>query len=122
MLQSQVTELLKMLGWEWLHVRKSIAYSKNKGRGYQTTTNIKGWPDLAPCWSHRQPGRFLAIELKVPPDHLSDDQEQVRARLMAAGFEFYEITPANFDDLLTILKPGGADLYPPGVTPKGMTT
>jgi hypothetical protein len=102
-LQEQVTDLLTMTGWRWLHVRKSIAWSKGKGRGYQTTTNRKGWPDLAPIWSARQPSRHLAIEIKVPPDHLSSDQEEVRDELIAAGFEYYVITPADLDGLPAIL-------------------
>lgn len=113
-LQRQVTELLAMMGWEWLHVRKS-AKSTRPGAGWVTTTNIRGWPDLAPIWSRRQPGRHLAIEIKVPPDKLKPDQERCAALLRAGGFEVRVVTPDNFDDLVEWLKP--LAVHPP--TPAG---
>lgn len=100
-LQAAVVELFTYTGWEHLHVRKSVG----KGSKWVTTTNLKGWPDLAPCWNRRQPGRILAIEIKVPPDTLSDDQVKVRDALTAAGFEFYVIEPRDLERLPTILKP-----------------
>lgn len=100
-LQTQVTQLLTMTGWRWLHVRRSIG----KGRKWVTTTNIVGWPDLAPVWNPRQPGRHLAIELKVPPDKLSDDQAVCMAALESAGFETFTITPDDLEELATILRP-----------------
>lgn len=103
LLQEQVTQLLTMTGWRWLHVRKSVG----KGNKWRTTTNVKGWPDLAPCWSPRQPGRFLALELKVPPDKLSADQAECRDELVAAGVEFHVVTPADLQHLAAILRPGG---------------
>lgn len=87
-LQSQVVEVAKLLGWAHLHVRRSIG----KGRQWATTTNVVGWPDLL-LWNPRQPGRHLAIELKVPPDRLSADQEKVLDELAAAGFETHVVTP-----------------------------
>lgn len=87
-LQSQVLEVAKLLGWNHLHVRRSIG----KGNKWVTTTNIVGWPDLL-LWNPRQPGRHLAIELKVPPDKLSPDQAKVLDELGAAGFETHVITP-----------------------------
>lgn len=118
-LQEQVTDLLTMTGWKYLHVRKSIG----KGRKWQTTTNIKGWPDLAPCWSARQPGRVLALELKVPPDKLSKDQEACRDSLVAAGVEFHVVTPSSLQHLALVLRPGGirdagrGEPYPPSPNP-----
>lgn len=87
-LQAQVVEIAKLLGWQHLHVRRSIG----KGRQWVTATNIIGWPDLL-LWNPRQPGRHLAIELKVPPDRLSPEQEKVLADLEAAGFETHVVTP-----------------------------
>lgn len=118
-LQEQVTQLLTMTGWRWLHVRKSVG----KGRKWATTTNIKGWPDLAPCWSARQPGRILALELKVPPDKLSADQEACRVELVAAGVEFHVVTPSDLQRLALTLRPGGireagrVEPYPPSPNP-----
>ena len=39
-LQGQVVELLGLVGWKHLHVRKSIG----KGKRWVTTTNVVGWP------------------------------------------------------------------------------
>jgi len=87
-LQAMVCQLAHIMGWRWLHVRRSIG----KGHRWATTTNIVGWPDLI-LWSPRQPGRQLAVELKVPPDKLTDDQAAVLGDLAAAGWECYVVTP-----------------------------
>lgn len=114
LLQEATVKLLNYTGWRHLHVRRALG----KGNKWVTTTNIKGWPDLAPCWSPKQPGRIIAIELKVPPDRLSPEQEEVADDLARAGFEFYVITPADLERLAGILqKPRGAD-YPPASTPE----
>lgn len=99
-LQNAVVQLLAMTGWSHLHVRRSIG----KGRKWQTTTNVKGWPDLL-LWSPRQPGRHIAMELKVPPDTLSDEQAEVLAELEASGFECHVITEADLERLPGILRP-----------------
>lgn len=93
-LQSQIKQLLDYTGWEHLYVRKS----RGRGSQWATTTNTPGWPDMCPLWNARQPGRHLAIEVKVPPDKLSADQEAVRLRLIAGGFEYRVITEAELLD------------------------
>lgn len=98
-LQEAVTKLLALMGWRWLHVRRSIG----KGRRWVTATNVVGWPDLAPLWNPKQPGRHLAIELKVPPDDLSDAQRDVLADLTAAGFETFVIRPDDLQMLAQVL-------------------
>lgn len=89
-LQGTITKLLRVTNWQWLHVRKSIGRGQG-GRKWQTTTNIKGWPDLAPCWSELQPGRLVAIEVKILPDKLRPEQIVVRDSLLASGWEFYVV-------------------------------
>lgn len=96
-LQSQVVQLLKMTGWSHLSIRRSIG----KGNRWVTTTNIKGWPDLL-CWSTRQPGRHVAIEIKAATD-LSPDQVTCLDELRAADFEVYVIRTKDLDMLATIL-------------------
>ena len=49
-LQAMVCQLAHIMGWRWLHVRRSIG----KGHRWATTTNIVGWPDLI-LWSHLTP-------------------------------------------------------------------
>lgn len=83
--------LLNIFSWRHLHVRTT----KGKVRGqwqYLTATNVIGWPDLF-CWSPRQPGRLLAIELKVPPDTLTHEQRVLLRDLAASGIECYVIRP-----------------------------
>lgn len=104
-LQRQVEDLLPMVGWRWLHVRKTTATGGRGGKArWTTTTNVKGWPDLAPLWSERQPGRIVAVEVKVPPDWLSTDQVAIRRSLERAGWEFYVLTPAATDRSVDVAK------------------
>lgn len=91
-LQSDVVTLCSYTGWSHLHVRRSIG----RGKKWVTSTNVVGWPDLL-LWSMRQPGRHLAVELKVPPDKLSDDQHETLNELAAAGFECYVVVPKRSD-------------------------
>jgi hypothetical protein len=96
-LQQQIIDLAHLLGWRHLHVRRSIG----KGRKWVTTTNVIGWPDLL-LWSSRQPGRHIAIEVKVPPDKLAEAQRSVLDDLAASGFEVHVITPDTFDTLVAV--------------------
>lgn len=93
-LQGQVVDALNAMGWRHLHVRRSVG----RGSRWTTTTNVKGWPDLF-CWTPRQPGRFVAIEVKVQPDDLRPDQAEVLADLAASGVECYVLWP---EDLTTL--------------------
>lgn len=87
-LQTETIKLAKMYGFDHLHVRRSIG----KGRQWVTATNVKGWPDLL-LWSpERQPGRHIAVELKVPPDDLHVDQRECLVELAGAGFEVWVLT------------------------------
>jgi len=101
-LQEQVVALLGIFGWQHLHVRTTLG--KVHGH-YQhlTATNVLGWPDLAPCWSPRQPGRILALELKVPPDKPSNAQRAVLRDLAASGIEAHVIRPDDITDRLPAL-------------------
>lgn len=97
-LQQQVIDLAHLLGYRHLHVRRSIG----KGRRWATTTNVVGWPDLL-LWSRRQPGRHVAIELKVPPDKVRPEQQACLDELAAAGFEVYVIRPDDVVRLANLL-------------------
>lgn len=76
--QETVIDLAKQLGWEWLHVRKSIG----KGKKWATTTNVVGWPDLL-LWHPRRGGQ-VALELKVTTDP-TPEQLAVLESLRASG-------------------------------------
>lgn len=108
-LQAQVCDLLAMTGWSWLHVRRSIG---GRHQGWVTSTVLcvagqrmeRGWPDLV-AWSPRQPGRHLAIEVKVPPDKLRPEQTEVLHSLDAAGWEAHVVHPDGLQALAAILAP-----------------
>lgn len=94
--QAQVTELAGYLGWKFLHVRRSIG----KGRQWQTTTNVRGWPDLF-LW---HPARgFLALELKVGSNQATPEQETVLAELEAAGARTMVAYPRHLDAVKDLL-------------------
>lgn len=91
-LQEQVVALLAIFGWRHLHVRTTLGKVHGQYR-HTTATNVIGWPDLAPCWSPLQPGRVLALELKVPPDKPKPAQAAVLRDLEASGIECHVIRP-----------------------------
>jgi hypothetical protein len=79
--QAQIVDAARIFGWSHLHVRKSIG-RRGGARGWQTTTNVRGWPDLL-LW-HPTRGGALAVEVKVPPDRATPEQEAVLADLAAS--------------------------------------
>lgn len=95
--QAQVVELAKILHWDHLHVRKSIG----KGKSWQTTTNLVGWPDLL-LW-HRQHG-FAAFELKVGKNVATPEQLAVLATLDAAGARTMVAYPQDWDTVVAVLQ------------------
>lgn len=98
-LQADILKLAHLMGWKHLHVRRTIG----RGKTWVTATNLKGWPDLL-LWSTRQPGRHIAVELKVPPDKLTPSQTAVLAELEAAGFEVYVWTPSDIETAASVLR------------------
>jgi len=92
--QKQVTDLLKVLGWRWMHVRKSKGY----GDAWTTATNVEGWPDLL-CWSIRGRPGFLAIELKVRKNPATPNQLAVLDQLHRAGAKAWVLYPRHLDAL-----------------------
>lgn len=95
--QTQVVELAHLLRWQHLHVRRSIG----KGRSWQTTTNIVGFPDLL-LW-HPQHG-FAALELKSETGKATDEQVAVLASLAAAGARTMIARPSDIDAVTALLQ------------------
>ncbi len=87
--QSHLVELAGILGWNVLHVRRSIG----KGTRWTTTTSIVGWVDLL-CW-HPRHGMFAA-ELKSERGHLRPEQVEVLDSLAAAGIETHVWRPSDW--------------------------
>lgn len=98
--QEQVTDLLRIGGWEWLHVRRSLG--KRGGQtAWQTTTNISGWPDLYAF--HPEWQRHCAIELKAKYNKPTDDQIAVLTSLYRSGVEAHVWWPKDLDEATAIL-------------------
>lgn len=96
--QQQVIDLAHMLGWQHLHVRRTIGAKKQ----WVTSTNRKGWPDLF-LW-HPAEG-FAAIELKCGADKATAEQTQVLAELAAAGAATMVAFPHDLDAVVALLRP-----------------
>lgn len=99
--QRQVCELAAICGWRFLHVRKSIGRRGGEA-GWQTTTNLKGWPDLL-LWSEKQ-RRVLAAELKSEKGRVSDAQYEILESLHAAGVETYIWRPADLTQIQSVFR------------------
>ena len=96
--QPQFLDLAHMLGWQHMHVRRTIG----KGRKWTTGTSVKGWPDLT-LW-HEGQVRLIFVELKSDDGRLSPDQEVVLASLDAAGQETYVFRPSDLELAARILR------------------
>ena len=94
--QAQVVELARILGWQYLHVRRSIG----KGRKWATTTNVIGWPDLL-LW-HPKHG-FAAIELKVGRNRVTAEQVEVLRSLERAGARILVAYPSELPAVQALL-------------------
>lgn len=100
-LQAATVDLLKVLGYQYLTVRRSLGYRKGQGAAHMTTTNIKGWPDIT-CWKPGQPG-VKAIEVKIPPDRLRPEQKDVLTSLDSSGVECFVVRPGDLPELARLL-------------------
>jgi len=94
--QQQVVELAGMLGWQHLHVRRSIG----KGSRWVTATNVVGWPDLF-CW-HPTRG-VVAIELKSQAGQPTPEQLRVLETLRTAGVPSFVWRPSDWDEITSVL-------------------
>ncbi len=97
-LQAQVVELAHILGWEVMHVRRSIG----KGTRWTTATSVVGWPDLF-FWRRRD---MFAAELKSAKGKLTSDQEHVLRGLGEAGLSVFVWRPEDWDQIQRVLEKG----------------
>lgn len=79
--QRSVCELARIYHWDYLHVRKSMG-RRGGAAGWQTTTNVKGWPDLL-LW--KAGCGVIAAELKSDTGRTTLEQDRVLASLRASG-------------------------------------
>lgn len=99
--QQQVVQLAEILGWQWLHVRKSLGRRDGK-RGWQTTTNLKGWVDLT-LWHPRH--GLIFVEFKSAGGKVTPEQEAVHVSLRAAGQRVFVWRPGDLEDVQRVLNP-----------------
>lgn len=107
--QEQVIQLAHLLGWEHLHVRRTVG----RGKRWTTATNLKGFPDLF-LWHPRH--GFVAVELKVGKDKPTPDQIAVLASLAAAGARTMVAYPADLDALRAMLSGASRNGEPSSAT------
>lgn len=92
--QEQVIELARMLGWQHMHVRRSIG----KGRRWTTATNVDGWPDLTLIRpTDDYDGEIIFVELKAQNGIATDEQLAVHDMLRKAGHDAYVWRPSDLD-------------------------
>lgn len=91
-------DLMHSLGWNHLHVRRTIG----RGKQWVTATNRSGFPDLF-AWHPRH--GFAAVELKVGADKATPEQTQVLAELAAAGAATMVAYPHDLPALQSLLSP-----------------
>lgn len=95
--QSQVIDLARALGWKTAHFRPALTKSGNwitavAGDG-------KGFPDLVLVRD-----RVIFAELKRDTEKPSSAQRDWLDALERAGVEVYVWRPADFDDIVEVLK------------------
>lgn len=96
--QRQVVDLCHQLGYEHLHVRRTIG----RGNKWVTSTNVIGWPDIF-GWHPRH--GFAGVELKVGADKATSEQLAVLASLGAAGARTMVAYPHDLEALKSLLRP-----------------
>lgn len=97
-LQAQIVELAHVLGWEVMHVRRSIG----KGTRWTTTTSVAGWPDLF-LWRRRE---MFAAELKSAKGKVTPEQTHVLHGLVEAGLSVFVWRPEDWDQIQRVLEKG----------------
>lgn len=98
--QLQVTDLALRLGWQYLHIR--AGRTADSWRTPISGPLGKGWPDLLLC--RPRDARVLAIELKRDGAKTTPEQDNVLEILGASGVETHVFRPADFDDVLEVLR------------------
>jgi hypothetical protein len=95
--QKAVLDLAKRNGWRTAHFRPG----RTSNGGWKTAVagDGKGFVDLVLVRE-----RVVWAELKIPPNTLSVDQLSWRDALLAAGQEWYEWTPKDWQRIEEVLR------------------
>lgn len=94
--QDKVVRFAIDAGWLVNHT-----YRSRVGSGaWRTTTTSPGFPDLLLL----KAGRMVVLELKMPGNHASDDQNRWVATFQTiAGVEAYVVYPADWGEIVALL-------------------
>lgn len=99
-LQANLFELAGILRVRLLHVRRSIG----KGKRWQTTTSIVGWPDI---FAYSPKGNWhFAAELKSENGVVTPEQMQVLIDLEDAGVPTFIWRPKDWDQIQRVMQHG----------------
>ncbi len=98
----QLVDMGHYCGWRVAGFRPART---NKGWRTPVIGDAKGYPDL----HFYKPERVVVIEVKVPPDKLSPEQQEWHDLLEKIPcYEVYVLTPQDFDKAVDILR--GSDV------------
>lgn len=94
--QDKVVQFAKDAGWLVNHTYRS----RVGGGAWRTTTSSPGFPDLVLL----RPGRQVVLELKMPGNHASDDQNRWVAMFQSVpGVEAFVVYPADWPEIVALL-------------------
>lgn len=96
--QAEFVKLAGMLGWQHMHVRRSIG----KGKKWVTATNVVGWPDLT-CWHPRRGLIFVELKTDAKGSKTTPEQDEVHASLRAAGQLVFVWRPSDLEEAQRVL-------------------
>lgn len=114
--QGQLTYLLDVLGWTWIHVPPSKAVTRRRSpdgeRQLRTLTAIRGsaasgYPDLT-CFAPTG-GRVVFLEVKTDTGSLEPHQRERLADMDHRGLEAYVARPADLELIRAVLQRGRYD-------------
>lgn len=98
--QGRVIDLARALGWRVAHFR-AVRVQRRDGTTFHETpvaADGKGFPDL-----ELVKDRLVKVELKVPPNEPTAEQQDWLAAYKRAGVEAYVLYPADWEKLVRIL-------------------
>ena len=98
---NNIVQLAHLHGWMVAHFRPA---KTDKGWRTPVSADGKGFPDL--LLIHPQRGKLLVIEVKIPPNHLSEEQKDWIDWFQEAGVSVIIAKPEDWDYIVRTLSDG----------------